>query len=100
LGFLKIWTGRFYTLEKRTQLDQKGIVSALAMCPTFDGVFAVGTFSGKIGLYSTHTNACDSLISQEGNGNSSPAVTHLQYSSRGNLLFAGLRKVSFCTGIF
>jgi hypothetical protein len=24
----------------------------------------------------------------------------LQYSSRGNLLFAGLRKVSFCTGIF
>ncbi|KAL3072630.1 hypothetical protein niasHS_017604 [Heterodera schachtii] len=68
---------------------QKGIVSALSMCPTFGGVFAVASSNGSVGLYSTLTNSCDCLLNGSSDG---PAVTHLQYSSDGNLLFAGLRK--------
>uniref|UniRef100_A0A914IHC1 WD repeat-containing protein 79 n=1 Tax=Globodera rostochiensis TaxID=31243 RepID=A0A914IHC1_GLORO len=68
---------------------QKGIVSAISMCPRFDGIFAVATFNGSVGLYSTLTNSCDCLINGSSDG---PAITHLQYSSDGNLLFAGLRK--------
>jgi hypothetical protein len=86
--------------------SQKGIISSLAMCPNFDGVFAVASYSGTciitfiilrfnffvflVGLYSTLTNACDSLI---GSNDGSASITHLQYSSCGNFLFAGNRKV-------
>ena len=86
---------------------QKGIICSMAMCPNFDGVFAVASYSGtciitfiifklklhflpSVGLYSTQTNACDTLI---GSNDGSASITHLQYSSCGNLLFAGHRKV-------
>lgn len=80
------------TYQKSTMKTQKGIVSSLATCPSFDGVFAVASFSGTLGLYSTQTNACDSLI---GSNDGSAPITHLQYSSCGNLLFAGRRKSPF-----
>nr|CAD2127406.1 unnamed protein product [Meloidogyne enterolobii] len=80
------------TYQKSTMKTQKGIISSIAMCPTFDGVFAVASYSGTLGLYSTQTNACDSLI---GSNDGSTPITHLQYSSCGNLLFAGRRKSPF-----
>lgn len=103
VSFINVCLKKFFT-EKSTMKTQKGIISSIAMCPTFDGVFAVASYSGTcnfynflmtsflslVGLYSTQTNACDSLI---GSNDGSTPITHLQYSSCGNLLFAGRRKV-------
>ncbi|KAI1730313.1 RINT-1 / TIP-1 family domain-containing protein [Ditylenchus destructor] len=75
------------TFEKSSIGGQKSIMSCIAMCPTFAGSYAVGCFAGSIGLYSDQTGSCDCLF---GTGNL--GVTHLQYSSDGNLLFSGYRK--------
>uniref|UniRef100_A0A915CTT1 WD repeat-containing protein 79 n=1 Tax=Ditylenchus dipsaci TaxID=166011 RepID=A0A915CTT1_9BILA len=51
------------------------------------GSYAVGSFGGSIGLYSDQTGGCDCSFAT-----SSPGVTQVQYSSDGNLLYAGYRK--------
>ncbi|CAK5090536.1 unnamed protein product [Meloidogyne enterolobii] len=95
---------RIFNFEKPGR--QINEIKTYPMCPTFDGVFAVASYSGTcnfynflvtsflslVGLYSTQTNACDSLI---GSNDGSTPMTHLQYSSCGNLLFAGRRKSPF-----
>ncbi|KAI1718891.1 RINT-1 / TIP-1 family domain-containing protein [Ditylenchus destructor] len=75
------------TFEKGSIGGQKSIMSCIAMCPTFAGSYAVGCFAGSIGLYSDQTGSCDCLF-----GTGSMGVTHLEYSSDGNLLFSGYRK--------
>jgi len=68
---------------------QKGMLSTITACPTFHGVYAVGSYSGTVGLYSTQTNLCDCLF-----GTSNCGITHMQYSSDGNFLYVGYRKNS------
>lgn len=36
-----------YFSEKHFSSYQKGIISAIAMCPTFDGAYAISTYNGS-----------------------------------------------------
>lgn len=69
---------------------QRGILSTITACPTFNGVYAVGSFCGTIGLYSLQTNSCDALIPTDISG-----ITHLQYSQNGTYIYVGYRKSNY-----
>ncbi|KAH7698530.1 WD repeat containingantisense to TP53-like protein, partial [Aphelenchoides avenae] len=81
-------TREIRTFEKGG-IGQKAILSCFAMCPTFDGVYAVGSFAGNVGLYSDRTDSCDCLFPTRNEG-----VTLMEYSADGNYLYVGYRKDS------
>jgi WD40 repeat protein len=67
---------------------QKGIISCIAVNPMNPSILAVGSYDKSIGLYEepSITNTCV-LIGQKG------GLTHLKFSSDGNRLYSGGRKV-------
>jgi hypothetical protein len=58
------------------------------MSPLMEGVYAIGTYGGCVGLYSDFTNSCDMLIPTENR-----FITCVRYSSGGRQVFVGSRKV-------
>ncbi|CAI8004863.1 Telomerase Cajal body protein 1 [Geodia barretti] len=76
-----------YSSEKRWG-GQKGIVSTIAMLPTHSHMYAVGSYSSQVGVYSDLADGAVLLLTGVGGG-----VTHIAVSPDGNLLFVGFRKV-------
>ncbi len=66
-----------------------GIVSCIEFSPVQTQMYAVGTYSKYIGIYSEETNQPVCLIESNIGG-----VTHLKFSKDGNRLFSGARKDS------
>lgn len=81
------------TFERR-RISQKGIISCFAFPPQSSvekALFAAGSYSGSIGLYSSDSNELIQLL-QVGPGQG--GVTQLEYSPFGHVLFSGSRKSS------
>jgi WD40 repeat protein len=74
------------THEKRWG-GQKGIVSTIAMVPSHSHMYAVGSYSSQVGVYSDLADGAVLLLTGVGGG-----VTHIAVSPDGNLLFVGFRK--------
>jgi WD40 repeat protein len=76
----------FPTHEKKWG-GQRGIVSCIAMLPACTDTYAVGCYSGQVGVYCTASDGAMLLLTGLGGG-----VTHITISSDGNFLFVGFRK--------
>ncbi|VDL75089.1 unnamed protein product [Nippostrongylus brasiliensis] len=74
------------TWDKQTG-GQKSIVSCIAMNKSFNGVYAVATYDGSVGLYSDRSNSLECMFSTDAN-----AITDLRYSYDGQRLFVAPRK--------
>jgi WD40 repeat protein len=72
---------------RRSREGQRGIISCFAFAPDYSGLYAAGSFSGTIGLY---TEASDALIA-ELRGHTG-GVTQLAFSHDGLLLYSGARR--------
>lgn len=73
---------------KRKQVEgQRGLISSLAVCPDEPDLFAAGSYSGDILLYSQ--NDCEAVATLDGRFG---GVTHLKFSPNGQYLFSGSRK--------
>ena len=71
------------------KFGQKGIISAISMCPDYSGVYGVGSFGKSVALYCENTNKRLALMQPLGMG-----ITHLKWSPCGHYLWAGGRKSS------
>ncbi|KAK6024237.1 WD domain, G-beta repeat protein [Ostertagia ostertagi] len=74
------------TWERQTG-GQKSIISCIAMNKSFDGVYAVATYSGSVGFYSDRSNSLECMFSTE-----STAITDMHYSYDGQRLYVAPRK--------
>lgn len=67
---------------------QSGIISCIAFSPS-QPVYACGSYSRTVGLYSCEDGSMLALLRQRHRG----GVTHLLFSPDGNHLYTGARKV-------
>lgn len=73
---------------KRSKDGLRGIISSLAFCPDYSGLYAAGTFNSSIGLFSEDTGA---QVLMYLDGVSGP-ISHLQFHpTNPHLLFASCR---------
>ncbi|XP_046667946.1 telomerase Cajal body protein 1-like isoform X2 [Homalodisca vitripennis] len=81
--------GRDFTVISTKDLcDQKGIVSCIAVNPGMPNIFAAGTYSKSVGLYSLDGHAICLMTGQAG------GLTQLLFSQDGTQLFTAGRKDS------
>jgi len=66
---------------------QRGLISSIAVCADDPDMFAAGSYSGDIMLYSL--NSCESIATLDGRFG---GVTQLKFSPNGQYLFSGARK--------
>ena len=74
------------TSSKRAKDGLKGIISCIKFNPDYSGIFAVGTFSGEIGIYDERDYSLLDLKYLE-NG-----VSQIEFSKDGNLMITSCRK--------
>ncbi|VDD85714.1 unnamed protein product [Enterobius vermicularis] len=76
---IKTWT--------KVNGGQKSIISCITMNPLMQGVYAAASYGQSIALYSDMSSGAECIFEVP-----SHAVTHIRYSSDGNVLFAASRK--------
>lgn len=84
--------GRSYSncnLKSASGETQYGIVSSIAVCPAVPSLFAVGTYTRSIGLYTENTGKALCILQGHEGG-----ITHMKFSDDGLRLYSGGRKDS------
>ncbi|RKO91204.1 WD40-repeat-containing domain protein, partial [Blyttiomyces helicus] len=76
------------TPNKRSREGQKGLVSAITFNPDRSGMYAVGTFSGSVGLYDEKNNELLYLLTDL----KMKGVTQIEFSPDGRFLYSASRK--------
>ncbi|RKP24435.1 quinon protein alcohol dehydrogenase-like superfamily [Syncephalis pseudoplumigaleata] len=81
------------TPSRRSGQGQKGLISSLAFNPDRSGVYAAGSFTGSIGIYSEqHQRLIYQLTGSEA------GVTQVKFTPDGNYLYSASRKSSHILG--
>uniref|UniRef100_A0A1B6L8K9 WD repeat-containing protein 79 n=1 Tax=Graphocephala atropunctata TaxID=36148 RepID=A0A1B6L8K9_9HEMI len=78
----------FISISTKELCDQKGIVSCIAVNPSMPNIFAAGTYTKTVGLYSLDGHAICLMTGQAG------GLTQLLFSQDGSQLFTAGRKDS------
>ncbi|XP_034236530.1 telomerase Cajal body protein 1 isoform X2 [Thrips palmi] len=84
--------GRSYSnrnLKSASGETQNGIVSSIAVCPAVPSLFAVGTYTRSVGLYTENTGKALCILQGHEGG-----ITHMKFSDDGMRLYSGGRKDS------
>jgi len=70
---------------------QRGLLSCINFSPDYSGMFAVGSYSNTVGIYSESDNSAICFLEDKEDGS---GITHVQFSPNGNYLMSGSRKSS------
>lgn len=72
-------------------MNQSGIISSIGFSREYNGLFALGSFSKSIGLYSTNDNKLLHMLNADVDGHLG-GITQVKFTDDGLYLFSGGRK--------
>lgn len=75
------------TPMRKSKEGTKGLVSTIAFNPDYSGLYAIGTFSGQIGIYDERTNGLLLPLKSP----HKPGVSQVKFSFDGRMLFSASR---------
>jgi len=78
-------------LAKKKEEGQKGLISCISFSPDYSGMYALGSYSNTVGVYTESNNSPICLLHDDKDG---AGITQVQFSTDGNYLFIGARKSS------
>ena len=77
---------------RKSKAGLKGILSCISFNPDYSGIYAVGSFSGGIGLYDERNNDCFFILDSTSFSKKRKGVSSLSFSPCGNYLYSRYRE--------